>query len=396
MIRLMNNKYRKVLNSIGLLILLLINTNIVSAQKVDISYSISISTDRSFYVVGETVELKVIIPELFYPEKLTRSFIYCDMVGQDGLIQSSIKLMLKNGQGESQIRIPSSLKSGYYIIRAYTREMRTNPANYGFSTIKVVNVKDKALLGFTDNSILKLNIDSVENNDGIDINGLNKSLSKRTKANINIEIDTANIISQSLSISIVPKSTFRQNVLNAELINDKHIIVDDLAYPESKGFSLSGTVVQRDTSIGIMRKRIFVSIVGTKDVFTTMSDTLGKFYLSLPFIYGEHEVYISTDTIDKNAIILIDKDYDFKSNYWLNKDFRLNTSEKKMALMLAQNVAVYKLFDNNLHSKESIVVSQPFYGKADETIVIMDYIDLPRLHMYFTELPSSVHLYRHQ
>jgi len=204
--RLMNNKYkyRKVLNSIGLLILLLINTNIVFAQNAEINYSISISTDRSFYVVGETVELKVTIPELFYPEKLTRSFIYCDMIGQDGQIQSYIKLMLKNGQGESQIIIPSSLKSGYYIIRAYTREMRTNPANYGFSTIKVVNVEDKALLGFTDNSILKLDIDSLENyeNESIVINGLNRQISKRTRVSFDIEIDTNNISLPSLSISV--------------------------------------------------------------------------------------------------------------------------------------------------------------------------------------------------
>jgi len=126
----------------------------------------------------------------------------------------------------------------------------------------------------------------------------------------------------------------------------------------------------------MLRKRIFISIVGTKDVFTTMSDSMGKFYVSLPIIYGEHEVYISTDTIDKNAIILIDKDYDLQSNYWLNKEFRLDASEKKLALMLAQNIAVYKLFNNKNITVENIIAKKPFYGAPDETTVIMDFIDL--------------------
>jgi len=391
------DKYRKVLNRVILLVLLLVSSSRTYAQNADINYSISISTDRSFYVVGETVELKVTIPELFYPEKLTRSFIYCDMIGQDGQIQSYLKLMLKNGQGESQMIIPSSLKSGYYIIKAYTREMRSNPANYGFSTIKVVNVEDKALLGFTDNSILKLDIDSLENyeNGNFVISGLNRQISKRTKVSFDIEIDTNNIRMPSLSISVVPKTTFVHNKLNAKLLTNPEIN-SKFVYTENKGFSISGTVIQKDTSIAMLRKRIFVSIVGTKDVFTTMSDSTGKFHVSLPIIYGEHEVYISTDTIDKNAIILIDKDYDLQSNYWLNKEFRLNASEKKLALMLAQNIAVYMIFNNDTLVRESIIAKKPFYGSPDETTVIMDFIDLPRLHMYFTELPSSVHLYKKQ
>jgi len=95
-----------------------------------------------------------------------------------------------------------------------------------------------------------------------------------------------------------------------------------------------------------------------------------------------------------NAIILIDKDYDLKSDYWFEKDFRLSSSEKKLVLKLAQNNAILKLFNKKTSDRESTVATKPFYGKADEITAIMDFIDLPRLHMYFTELPSSVHLYK--
>ncbi len=388
-----NILYRKELLSISMALLILVLPSYLFSQNTKVKYSISVSTDRSLYVVGETVEIKITIPEFTKSNKLTRSYIYCDLLGQGGQRQTSIKLVLLKGKGKGQINIPSSAKSGYYIIRAYTREMRLDPTSFGFACIKVVNIENRDLLGNNENSLLKLDIDSINNNNKyITINNINKSINKRTKVGVELDIDTSSVDLSSLSISIVPKLTFNNTQLKVKLLS-KDRIIDKLAYPETKGFSLSGTIVQKDTNLFFKRKRIFISIVGTKDVFTTISDTTGKFYVSLPLIYGEHEVYISTDTIDKNSIILIDKDYDLKTNYWLNKEFRLTNSEKKLAFKLAQNLAISRIFNNMPKADVSIIAKKPFYFNADETIVIMDYIDLPSLHMYFTELPSSVHLY---
>ena len=58
-------KYRGISLGISIIILLLsLTAKSLIAQSSDIDYSMSIYSDRSFYVVGETVEIKVIIPKL--------------------------------------------------------------------------------------------------------------------------------------------------------------------------------------------------------------------------------------------------------------------------------------------------------------------------------------------
>jgi hypothetical protein len=137
-----------------------------------------------------------------------------------------------------------------------------------------------------------------------------------------------------------------------------------------------------------------VSIVGTKNVYTSITDSTGKFYVNLPNIYNEHEVYISTDTIDKNAKILIYKDNDLRADFWLDKEFSIIKDEKNLALSLAQGIAIKKNFNGDNNKKNHEMEFQSFYDKPNETTVIMDFIDLPNLHMYFTELPSSVRLFK--
>jgi len=371
------------------------SNGIIKAQSSSIKYSIDISTDRSFYVVEDIVKFHISVYNNDNTIEPRAYYVYCDLIGQNGVIQNSIKLQTIDGIGDSEISIPKHLKSGYYILRAYTREMRSNPADYSYVSLKIVNIIEPDIIGSQDEFSLKMQLDSniIDDVDYIKINNIKDTYKKRTSANCNIQFDISKFILPTVCISIVPKKSNSYNKLNISKVSN-YKVDKGLAYDEKEGITLSGSLVNKNNSNSIIGKRVFVSIVGTKNVYTSITDSIGNFYVNLPNINDEHEMYISTDTIDKDAIILIHKDNDLRTDFWLDKEFKISKSEKKLALLISQGVAIQKNFGANHREDNQKLDFESFYDSPNETTVIMDFIDLPNLHMYFTELPSSVRLYK--
>ena len=380
-----------------LMVILLLLWPFVSAMALSATDNISISTDKSFYVVGELVNIKVINELDSESINNKRDYVYCDFISQSGDIQLSQKLMLINGVGELQMHIPKNIKSGYYIIRAYTRQMRLSPLTYAFVEVKVVNIIDSEVVGAGVSQSIELKKNaSISISEQMIFEGLSSNYKRRDKVSFNIKIDTSLYRKSSISVSVVPKLSTSINALKAYQL--KTLEIDsNLSFDESSGFTLSGYIIQKDTNNTVAGKIIYLSVRGTKHIQTCISDSMGRFYVCMPNIYNEHSVYISTDTVDKNAEIFIDMDNDQYYNYLFKKDFRLSSDEKKLALLLSQNIAIKENFANkkvqNIES-EAIISKPPFYYKADELVVIMDYVDMPTLDMYFTELPGRARLYK--
>ena len=379
-----------------LVVFILLFVPVASVMAMHATDGISISTDRAFYVVGELVHIKVYRPKVNDSYKIKRDYVYCDLISQGGDMKLSQKLMLIDGSGELQMKIPKNTKSGYYIIRAYTRQMRTEPLSYAFVEIKIVNIIESDVVGKGRLQGIKLTEDSNIKNAETTIDGLLSNYKRRDSVSFKINVDTSIYCQESLSISVVPKLSFFNNKLKSSLLH-KLVIDTNINFAEKRGFTLSGYISQSDSTKTVAGKVIYLSVRGTKQIQTTISDSVGRFYVSMPKIYNEHSVYISTDTVDKNAKIFINKDNDQYFNYLLNKEFRLSSEEKKMALLLSQNVAINESFAVKLNKQkesEAIIIKPPFYYKADETVVIMDYVDMPKLGMYFTELPGRARLYK--
>jgi len=389
--------YRQSIRSIFIIFLgIIIPINLLYAQHSDIDYFIEINSDKSFYVVGETIGLSIIIPEFLNNETIKNDFVYCDLISQEGNIKSTLKTKLINGEGKGQFLIPNSLKSGYYIVRAYTRKMRINPLSYAFIELRIINIDDESILSAGANQSIKLSIDSVNiDKNEIVVNGLSQKYSPNSEVNFSIKLDTVNCIPSSVSVSVIPKLAFAVNKLKTEQIGS--IEIDStVIFDEDRGFTLIAKISNTDSSNTYNRKRIFVSVMGAKTTQTVISDSNGYFYVSMPNIYNEHEVYISTDTIDNNAKVFIIRDNDIYSNYLLDKELRLTVEEKELALLLSQSVAINTSFfmESDIETSKNDKETVPFYYEPDQTTVIMDYIDLPSLSMYFTEVPNGARLFK--
>jgi len=250
-----------------LMVILLLLWPFVSAMALSATDNISISTDKSFYVVGELVNIKVINELDVQLINNKRDYVYCDLISQSGDIHLSQKLMLINGVGELQMHIPKNIKSGYYIIRAYTRQMRLSPLTYAFVEVRIVNIADSEVVGAGVSQSIELKKDaSVSVGEQMIFEGLSSNYKRRDKVSFNINIDTSLYRNSSISVSVVPKLSTSINELKAYQL--KTLEIDSsLSFDESCGFTLSGYITQKDTNNTVTGKIIYLSVRGCRDIY---------------------------------------------------------------------------------------------------------------------------------
>jgi len=357
------------------------------------NHSLFLSIDRNLIVTGETLNLKLYSKENA-EESASQSvkYVYCDLIGQDGEVYAGMKIKLKNEVAQFRLDIPKYLESGNYLIRAYTVGMRGNAAIYAIRWLRIVNPKRADLLSVTAEGTIPLQLDSINQSSNIKVVGLKESYSKKQKVICQLQIDSINEL-PSLSVSVVKSQSYNPQTLSVDFtsFNQAKTLI-----PEAQHLQISGKLQAEKKSdiVKLDKQRVYFSIRGLRDLFSTITDSLGHFTINLPDLYGKREVYITTEKMDKNINILIDQDYDNQSVYQWNTPFYLTKEELNCALELAQNHVIEEAFTDTVLSDLDSMAKRSFYGKADEVIVINDYIDLPNLSMYFTELPGNVHLHK--
>ena len=93
-------------------------------------------TDRNLYAAGE---------EIFFSADLAvndsrESVIYVELITPEGDKIKSGKFKSEKGIASGCLAIPEDLFTGFYYVRAYTREMRNaGPGSYDYVPVKVIN-----------------------------------------------------------------------------------------------------------------------------------------------------------------------------------------------------------------------------------------------------------------
>jgi len=352
-----------------------------------------LSVNKNLMVVGETIDVKLFYNH-YLQDTMPVSYVYCDLVGQDGVVYAGSKLRLDKQSADFQIEIPSFLLSGNYLLRAYAPSMRNNPFLYAMSWIRIINSKTSDILAIKTDGANALIIDALSQSNKIKISGLADSYNKRALIDCKLLLDS-NLIYPSLSISVVKKEAYLPQqislIRNTTYNNDKQIVTSN-----SDALFISGHLeAEKGSTINsLSRQRVYCSIRGSHDIFSTITDSVGYFSIKLPDMYDKHDVFITTEKMNNNVRILIDRDFDNQTVYKWNKDFYLTKEELDCALKTAQNLAVLQSFSPKMVKDSSVNNLRSFYGNPDEVIIINDYIDLGGLSMYFTELPGNVHLHK--
>jgi hypothetical protein len=142
----------------GALILLILFTTALSLQPENLSERIGntlkkyteqfpqekiyIHTDRSYYLAGETIWMKAYLAAGTVHQASTISnTVYIELLNDKNETVRQFMLHSENGSAHGEMEIPADLKSGNYVLRAYTNWMRNfNQQFFYTQEIKIWNL----------------------------------------------------------------------------------------------------------------------------------------------------------------------------------------------------------------------------------------------------------------
>lgn len=104
-----------------------------------------VHTDRSYYVVGESLWLKVYALNGQTHQSMDLSKVaYVELLDLSHGIVLQSKISLNKGSGNGMLVLPATIQSGHYTLRAYTNWMKNfSPELYFEKTISIVNTFTK-------------------------------------------------------------------------------------------------------------------------------------------------------------------------------------------------------------------------------------------------------------
>jgi hypothetical protein len=360
---------------------------------------IQVCTDRSLYVSGEKVHFSAVI--LNVKDTLTVEFshvLYCELITPDGNKIAGGKYRLQNFSGQGCLSIPEETISGIYFLKFYTRFMRNlSTDEYKYIRLKIINpFKTDVLTGndAVDTAVLTRNKrKEPSGGQSLNIQSGKKNFSPREEIRLNIKGNTTTGLSARLCLSVIPESTYEDPFFS----NKKKEVAakNGIYYPETRGISLSGQVIGKESGKPVPYTKVNLSIIGDRDILVVRTDSAGKFFFALPDYHGNKDIFLCAD--DSPVVtpeIFIDNDFCSRPVNLPSPMFKLNEEEMKAAYKLAVNSRI-----TSIYSKDTINIDTPgnrnnpsFYGEPSDVLVMEKFIDLPTLEEYFTELPVGVKL----
>ncbi|MFO7827221.1 MAG: hypothetical protein R6V23_01260 [Bacteroidales bacterium] len=352
-----------------------------------------LNTDRSIYITGESIAFSA---TALNNQKFLSQILYIELITPTGKQMNGAKYKIEQSRCFGTFKIPENLYSGNYYVRAYTKFMRNNgPSSYDYQFIKIINPSRDDLLNEnleTDSSQFKITPLNKTNHAFLieiekDTFGLREKIIAKISQN-----SLRNF--QNVVVSVVPAATTTYHTIQSTARTKS----SGQFFPETRGVSLSGLLKDNSTSEPLIRKKINLTIMQSKKniFYSTFSDNNGNFYFAFPDYKGDRDIFISPEKIPgANPELLINNDFCTNNITLPNPPFVLSEKEQKSVYKLAINNQVYHHFfndtlDENQSENTNLNDTLPFYGLATNTLKIDDYIALPTLKDYLTEISFPV------
>ena len=377
-------------------ILLLLGSLIYSVQGFgqvsNTPEKVDLLCDRSVYISGEPISFTGHLS--FLNDSTYMSEVaYVEIISPDGQRLNKAKFSIVDGSFDGQILIPVDAISGYYFLRSYTKWMRNgSPENYAYIKFKLINPLQEDMMELSDSLVdtSKTFIESVQS-----INAFEKTAST-IKANevFEIRLDNLNSEYKSTSLSIVPKMTGQFTEYESEKSSDDYSMISYI--PETRGLTISGEVIDKSSKEKLPYYKVSLHIGEDKNFISVLSDSSGKFYISLPKKYFMQELFIiAASNEGKEVEVLIDQDYCTKKVHLKVPPFSVSKEEKTHLLLMAQTLQLHDSYQS-IDSVADFIENIPFYGHPYKSIDFDSFVELDSLSQYFTDIPSWVHIKKHK
>jgi hypothetical protein len=359
-------------------------------------------TDRTLYISGEEILFSAVVineDEMTFDEY--NRILYAELIKPDGTRISGGKYPVENSSVKGCLIIPEETITGYYYLKSYTKWMRNGSQyNYSFTRMKIINPYTAEMqegVDFTGNSAFIVAESKEINTDQLFRFSADKLVYQpREQVKLSIEGYTKHDSESKWCLAVVPEAAFD----NGCMIKNNQDKADTITakfqyYPETRGISLSGRLLEDESENPVPNALVNLSIIGDLDVMAIRTDASGKFYFALPDYTGNRDIFLcSEDFPGKPTGIYIDNDFCSRPVDLPSPVINFTEEEKATALNMAVNHKLSSVFfkDTIQENPEVRHDELPFYGKPDEILVMDKYIDLPDVEEYFSELVGSVNV----
>ncbi len=362
-------------------------------------------TDRSLYAVNESIQFSVTL------QSGTESFpgpgsevIYVELVDAAGEAVVKGKYPVSKNRSAGHISIPSSIASGNYYLRSYTRWMRNFGArDFNYLPIRVVNPFSKEV---AEESIRTDKPDLVpDQKDSPDVVSVTNRHSYGIGTLVDVELDliegSASLI-QHACLTVVPAgsidtSTFLHYVdFQPDLQEPFHF--DFL--PDRNGTAISGTVVSNNSGVPVPDTRIHFSILGEDPAYlVTTSDQEGRFLIKVPERKGNQEMFVVPEqSPDQSFEVRIDNDFTTDALPFSSGSYALREDEKLLASRLSLQMQLQLAFlaesGPDTSTFRNRIEPVPFYGRPEISVKIDEFVNLPNMEEVIQNLIPMTYVIR--
>ncbi len=361
--------------------------------------SIQLFTDREIYGISEKIFYTASYQKPSQIGQLDWSTVlYVELIKWDGskLVQS--KVSIENGSAHGYIQLPSTVSSGNYFLRAYTKWMRNySPYTFTYLPVKIINpysiAVDKGPKVGDEVEIAKLE-GNAELTNGIEISALSASYGKRQVVDFEITMLDDNLSGQyCISVAKMEDGDAISSSYSYDFIADNDSSKQVGFLPEINGLTLSGKIINTSTSEPVQGMKVNLSSYSNSFFFSAVSsDSDGSFLFTLPHYEGVHEFHIAKEIGSDDEIkVLVESEYCHQAVTLPYIVFQLNEKEKAVAgeiILNAQLNAKYSSADFSGLADQNVATA--FYGEPISTILEKEFIELLDLKEFFYELVYSV------
>jgi hypothetical protein len=356
-------------------------------------------TDRSLYIAGEVIYFKVCnLSSQALQEMNLSNVYYTELVSPTGYSYVQNKTTLDSNGAMGSMEIPGDIPTGAYFLKGYTKWMRNyGPDSYSYLSVEIINPYTRTVLPVDTTTQLPVPFekrDMEQEANLIVLKNLEGVYERRARVLLEL---SHNLKEKPLSCCV---SVVRSGIMKGQMECGPLTGIQEWDHlkqiPETRGISMTGQVQFNESGLPASYAVVYVSLLGEEKTFyTNYADSSGRFYFSFPEISGATDLFLSANHEDRAGLtILVEQDFCHEPVVLPSFPAIVDLEEHDLVKEISVHAQINERYKQEVRDqlKRQAENRGFFYGHPPVVIQFDEFIKLPMLEEYFTELTPQVSL----